>query len=114
MEVEQYRYQMRYMVPRTMLEQMTQERDRLTHELHNKTTAYRVLTLKYEKAFADLNKIRQQESQRTPRPDWDAWYAARPPPPTRAQPAHQNHVEEEKRLKRLTCRFAVPGGAAAS
>jgi hypothetical protein len=70
-EVEQFRYQMRYMVPRKELEDMKVERNRLEAELHDKTTAYRVLTLKYNKAFDNLNRLRKQESTRTPRPDWN-------------------------------------------
>ena len=71
-EVEQLRYQLRYMVDRQELLDMTAERDRLAKELNEKTMAHRVLTLKFEKAFADLMSLRRRESQRTPRPDWEA------------------------------------------
>ena len=71
-EVEQLRYQLRFMVDRETLLEMTAERDRLAKELNEKTMAHRVLTLKFEKAFADLMSLRRKESQRTPRPDWDA------------------------------------------
>ena len=71
-EVEQLRYQLRFMVNRETLLEMTAERDRLAKELNEKTMAHRVLTLKFEKAFADLMSLRRKESQRTPRPDWDA------------------------------------------
>ena len=71
-EVEQLRYQLSFMVDRQELMDMTAERDRLEQELNEKTMAHRVLNLKFEKAFADLMSLRRKESQRTPRPDWDA------------------------------------------
>jgi hypothetical protein len=71
-EAEQLRYQLRFMVNREELLAMTAERDRLAKELNEKTIAHRVLTLKFEKAFADLMSLRRKESQRTPRPDWEA------------------------------------------
>jgi hypothetical protein len=70
--VEQLQYQLQFMVPRTELEEMTAERDRLEEELKEKTMAHRVLTLKFKKAFSDLMELRKKESERTPRPDWAA------------------------------------------
>jgi hypothetical protein len=60
------------MVPRTVLEEVTAERDRLEVNLKEMTMAHRVLSLKFKKAFADLMELRKKESERTPRPDWNS------------------------------------------
>eukprot|EP01048_Picozoa_sp_COSAG05_P003933 COSAG05_NODE_194_length_14555_cov_25.382955_4_plen_821_part_00 len=71
-QVQQVQYQLQFMVPRTMLEEITVERDRLEKELKEMTLAHRVLSLKFKKAFSDLMELRKKESERTPRPDWKA------------------------------------------